>query len=217
MPRLTKSRYLLVDSSWRAASVFHRRDRRVWPSFCGCSSRWPNRNSSWVSSRAHRIYIFGAAVILFIGVGFAIDWMYWMYILPMHRSPKKPASSTGSTPGTASGCKGSGDVVRLADAINTAADRFEERHRSVEERIAESAHPIEEEKNILSVVLAELPEGVLICTAEGQITLYNQRARQLLEASDKLVSAAARFRRAGSSVWAAPSSASSTNRLSPMP
>jgi DNA polymerase-3 subunit epsilon len=40
------------------------------------------------------------------------------------------------------------------------------------------------------VVLAELPEGVVICTAEGQITLYNQRAQQFLEAPDKLVSAA---------------------------
>ena len=143
-----------------------------------------------VSSRHHSIYIFGAAVILFTGVGFTIDWIYWMYILPMHRIAEETGIIHGVNPAHRIQLKGSGDVVRLADSINTAADRFEELHRSVEERIAESHTRIEEEKNILSVVLAELPEGVVICTAEGQITLYNQRAQQLLEAPDKLVSAA---------------------------
>jgi len=139
---------------------------------------------------AHTIYIFGAGVILFTGVGFAIDWVYWMYILPMHRIAEETGIIHGVNPGHRIKLKGSGDVVRLADSINTAADRFEELYRSVEERIAESRTRIEEEKNILSVVLAELPEGVVICTAEGQITLYNQRAQHLLEAPDKPVSAA---------------------------
>ena len=139
---------------------------------------------------AHSIYIFGATVILFTGVGFAIDWVYWMYILPMHRIAEETGIIHGVNPAHRIRLKGSGDVVRLADSINTAADRFEELHRSVEERIAESHTRIEEEKNILSVVLAELPEGVVICTAEGQITLYNQRAQQFLEAPDKPVCAA---------------------------
>jgi DNA polymerase III subunit epsilon len=138
---------------------------------------------------AHSIYIFGATVILITGVGFAIDWVYWMYILPMHRIAEETGIIHGVNPGHRIRLKGSGDVVRLANAINTAADRFEELHRSVEERIAVSRVRIEEEKSILSVVLAELPEGVVICTAEGQITLYNQRAQQLLEAPDKPLSA----------------------------
>jgi DNA polymerase-3 subunit epsilon len=76
-------------------------------------------------------------------------------------------------------------VVRLADAVNLAADRFEELHRSVEDRIAEARARIEEEKKILSVVLAELPEGVLVCSAEGHIILYNERARFLLESPEE--------------------------------
>ncbi|MBI5579119.1 MAG: 3'-5' exonuclease [Deltaproteobacteria bacterium] len=137
----------------------------------------------------HSIYIFGATVILITGVGFAIDWVYWMYILPMHRIAEETGIIHGVNPGHRIRLKGSGDVVRLANAINTAADRYEELHRSVEERIAVSRVRIEEDKSILSVVLAELPEGVVICTAGGQITLYNQRAQQLLEAPHKLLSA----------------------------
>jgi DNA polymerase-3 subunit epsilon len=139
---------------------------------------------------AHSIYIFSASVILFTGVAFAIDWVYWMYILPMHRIAEETGIIYGVNPGHRIQLEGSGDVVRLADAVNLAADRFEELHRSVEERIAESRTRIEEEKNILSVVLAELPEGVVICTAQGQITLYNQHAQQLLEAPDKPLFAA---------------------------
>ncbi len=138
----------------------------------------------------HSIYIFGATVILFTGVGFAVDWVYWMYILPMHRIAEEMGIIHNANPAHRIQLVGSGDVVRLADAVNLAADRFEELHRSVEERIAESRSRIEDEKNILSVVLAELPEGVVICTAQGQITLYNQRARTLLEASDDPLPAA---------------------------
>jgi DNA polymerase III subunit epsilon len=132
---------------------------------------------------AHSIYIFGAGVILFTGVGFAVDWVYWMYILPMHRIVEETGIIHGVNPAHRIQLKGSSDVVRVADAVNLAADRFEELHRSVEERIAESGARIEEEKSILSVVLAELPEGVLVCSPEGLIILYNERSRQLLESS----------------------------------
>jgi DNA polymerase-3 subunit epsilon len=132
---------------------------------------------------AHSIYIFCATVMLITGVGFAVDWVYWMYILPMHRIAEETGIIHGVNPAHRIKLVGSADVVRLADAINSAADRFEELHRSVEDRIAEARARSEEEKNILSVVLAELPEGVLVCSPEGRIILYNERARQLLESS----------------------------------
>jgi DNA polymerase-3 subunit epsilon len=132
---------------------------------------------------AHSIYIFGATVILFTGVGFAVDWVYWMYILPMHRIVEETGIIHGANPAHRIRLKGSADVVRLADSVNRAADRFEELHHSVEDRIAEARARTEEEKKIFSVVLAELPEGVLVCTPEGRVILYNERARQLLESS----------------------------------
>jgi DNA polymerase-3 subunit epsilon len=132
---------------------------------------------------AHSIYIFCATVILVTGVGFAVDWVYWMYILPMHRIAEETGIIHGVNPAHRIKLVGSADVVRLADAINAAADRFEDLHRSVEERIAGAGIRIEEEKSILSVVLAELPEGILVCSREGRVTLYNERARQLLESS----------------------------------
>jgi DNA polymerase-3 subunit epsilon len=38
----------------------------------------------------------------------------------------------------------------------------------------------EEEKSILAAIMSELPEGVIVCNPEGQILLYNNRAKLLL-------------------------------------
>ncbi|MGE5256804.1 MAG: exonuclease domain-containing protein [Hyphomicrobiales bacterium] len=132
--------------------------------------------------RGHSIYIFGAFVLLFIGIGFAVDWVYWFYILPIHQIAEETGIIYGVNPGHRIHLKGSREAMSLVGVINQAAEKFEKLHDSVEERIGEARARIEEEKKILSVVLAELPEGVLICSSEGLITLYNERARQLLEA-----------------------------------
>jgi DNA polymerase-3 subunit epsilon len=126
----------------------------------------------------HSIFIFGAGVLLVTVVGFAIDW-YWFNILPIHRIAEETGIIHGVNPGHRIRLKGSRDVVRLAAVINHAADRFEELHRSVEERVKACRADTEDDKNILSTVIAELPEGVLVCNADGRITLYNERARQL--------------------------------------
>ncbi len=125
-------------------------------------------------------YIFGLAVILLAGLGFAVDWVFRLYILPIDRIAEKTGIIFGANPGLRIEPEGSRDVVRLAAAVNKAADRIETLNRSVDGRIQEAGARSEEEKKILSVVIAELPEGVLIFNPEGRITLYNERARQLL-------------------------------------
>jgi len=37
------------------------------------------------------------------------------------------------------------------------------------------------EQNILGAIISELPQGVLICNAEGQVLLFNRRARELCD------------------------------------
>ena len=138
----------------------------------------------------HSSYIFGAVVLLLAGLGFAIDWVFRLYVLPLDKITEETGIIHRVNPAHRIRVEGSRDVVRLSEAINAAADRFEDLHRSVEERIAEARGRIEEEKNILSVVLSDLPEGVVLCNAAGQITLYNQRARQLLEDPDRPLPAA---------------------------
>lgn len=37
------------------------------------------------------------------------------------------------------------------------------------------------EQNILGAIISELPQGVLICNAEGQVLLFNRRAHELCD------------------------------------
>ena len=123
----------------------------------------------------------GGGLFLIAGAGLAIEWVFRLDVFPISRIAEETGIMHGVNTGHRLHVEGSRDVRQLAAAINTSADAFEALHRSVEERIAEARARIEEEKNILSVVLAELPEGVLVCNPEGRIILYNERARQLLE------------------------------------
>jgi DNA polymerase-3 subunit epsilon len=129
--------------------------------------------------------LIGLGVIVVIGLAFIIDWVSRLYILPLDRLAEEVAVIFRVTPGQRIRLHGSREAMRLAAAINTAADYFEEVNRSVEERIREAGTRAESEKQLLAMVIAELPQGVLICNPQGQITLYNERAQQLLRGSER--------------------------------
>ena len=131
----------------------------------------------------HGIYVVGGGLLLIAGAGLAIEWVFRLYVFPIGKIAEETGIMHGVNTGRRLHVEGSRDVRQLAAAINASADAFEALHRSVEERIAEARARIEEEKTILSVALAELPEGVLVFSPEGRIILYNERARQLLESS----------------------------------
>ncbi len=74
--------------------------------------------------------------------------------------------------------KESSDLAPLALAINILADRYEKLSGNLQQKIQHATTETQEEKNILAAFVSELPEGVLICNAEGQILLYNKKAIQ---------------------------------------
>jgi len=70
------------------------------------------------------------------------------------------------------------NLTPLVHAVNRLADRYEELTADVQQRIQLASAETEEEKNILAAFISELPEGVLICNADGQILLYNNNMGQ---------------------------------------
>ena len=135
-------------------------------------------------ARQHTAELIALAVVCVIGMWFVIDWIFRLYILPIDRLAEETAIIHSTNPGHRIRLHASAEVVRLVKAINQTADRLEDKQRSVQERIQTAGAKAEEEKNILSVVVAELPQGILICNHDGLITLYNERSRQMLEVSE---------------------------------
>ncbi|HTY93601.1 MAG TPA: hypothetical protein VMC02_06920, partial [Steroidobacteraceae bacterium] len=124
-----------------------------------------------------------AAVVL-VAVALGVDWVFRLYILPIARLSEEVAILFESAPERRLRLHGSREVMRLAESINRAAERVARLQLTLDERIRASASQARAESGVLSVVVAELDEGVVICNPEGVISLYNERARVLLGAGD---------------------------------
>lgn len=69
------------------------------------------------------------------------------------------------------------EIQELGRAANDLAQQRDALLDDVEARIAHAKSAVEEEKNRLAALVAELPMPVVVCNLDGRILLYNNRAR----------------------------------------
>ena len=110
----------------------------------------------------------------------AVEAVYRNYIRPIHKIAEKVALINTTNPSYRVPVEGAGEIRLLCDRINEAAQRHETLAKHVEVKVQLAKSDSEQEKNTLAAIVAELPEGVLICNEGGRILLYNNRAKQLL-------------------------------------
>ena len=72
-----------------------------------------------------------------------------------------------------------GEVAELARAVERLAQAYRDEHGQSEARMAESGARLAEERNQLAALMSELSEGVIVCSGQGRILLYNEQARAL--------------------------------------
>ena len=127
------------------------------------------------------IYVFGLIFVLLAGLGFILDAIFNNYIIPINKLTEDITLINSVNPSHRINVEGSKEIMRLVNAINEGANRLEDLRANVEQKIQMAKADLEEEKNLLAAFMAELPEGVLICNAEGRILFYNKRAKEFLE------------------------------------
>ena len=120
------------------------------------------------------------ALLLLVVSGASVLTVFRKYILPTRRIADEISLINSSNPAHRIRSEGGAEIRRLCERINEGAQRYESLAKNVEEKIHRARAESEQEKNTLAAIMAELPEGVLICNTEGRILLYNNRARQLL-------------------------------------
>ncbi|MFZ7126319.1 MAG: exonuclease domain-containing protein [Desulfobacterales bacterium] len=133
--------------------------------------------------KSHFIYIFIAVILLMAGIGFGLDAIFHSYILPLNKLSEEVDLIHTVNPTRRIRREGGAMVNRLIDSINDAADRYQKLQEDVHGQIYSSRADLERERCILASIMAQLPEGVLICNPSGQILFYNARARNLLAQS----------------------------------
>ena len=119
-------------------------------------------------------------LLLLAVCSWAVEAVFRNYIRPIRKMAEKVSLINTTNPSYRIPGEGAGEIRRLCDRINEAAQRHETLAKHVEAKVQLAKSEFEQEKNTLAAIVAELPEGVLICNADGRILLYNNRAKQLL-------------------------------------
>lgn len=126
-------------------------------------------------------------VMIAVGILFALaillELLSNLYLIPIRRLREDLQVMLEANPAHRATPEGAADVRTLVESVNHFAEHHYALLKQVEARVAEAKRAVEEEKNRLAAVISELAQGVLVCNIEGQILLYNNRARQLLSAN----------------------------------
>ena len=128
---------------------------------------------------------FAALTVIFavVLVVFGIDLLYRFFIHPLNKLIEETAMI--GTVNSSHRIKAEGGPVfgRLIPAINAIASRYEAVQRYGKDKIKNIQADAEKERNLLAAIMAELPEGILVCNTDGIILLYNQQVRRLFSRS----------------------------------
>ncbi len=131
----------------------------------------------------------GALELGLFGIAFVLA--YQVYVNGSLKIAEGVRIILSANPGHRLELAGPVELRQAAHAINALADHSEMLIRDREARIAEAKCSVEAEKNRLAALMSELSQGVLVCTLDGRILLYNERARQVICASTRLHSGCA--------------------------
>ncbi len=126
------------------------------------------------------LYLLFALLSLWACAAFGVDLLYRLLVEPLNRLVEE-ISLIGMV-NSRHRLKVDGGIFfrNLVQAVNAIAVRFEAIQKYDQEKIKSIKAEVEKERNILAAIMAELPEGVLVCNHTGRILLYNQRAKQFL-------------------------------------
>lgn len=78
--------------------------------------------------------------------------------------------------------RGTSEMQALAGAVNELAAQRDGLRADMDAQVAQASHSVQQEKNRLAALMAELNQSVVVCNRDGRILLYNQRARQQFRA-----------------------------------
>ncbi len=123
------------------------------------------------------------AILLLVVCVTPVLIVFRKFILPTRKITDEISLINASNPSYRIRTDGGEEIRLLSERINEGAERFEALIKNVDDKIRQARAASEQEKNTLAAIMAELPQGVLICNTDGRILLYNNRARQLLVGS----------------------------------
>ena len=121
------------------------------------------------------LFVLICSLVLFAG----LEIIYVTYIKPIKKISAEASMIYASNPSHRIALSGNKDIFHLSRVINDFADLFENLNKSVTDQILTARKETEKERNLLAAIMAELPQGVIICNNNGRILLFNSLAKKI--------------------------------------
>ena len=132
----------------------------------------------------NRIYIF-LSFLFFTGIlGYIAKWMLFQYFIPLQKLAEDAGILKSAERLYTIETKGAKELKQLAVILSRHAYEIKELRENINEKIRQAKNDLEEEKNILTSLVSELNDAIIICNNDGKIVLFNHHAYQLCDDPD---------------------------------
>jgi DNA polymerase III epsilon subunit family exonuclease len=120
------------------------------------------------------------AIVAVAILGFLAVWLNSHYFVALAATAEAASAALHTTSAQPLPAQGPAEMRAVIAALNALMLRNRSAMREIDARVAEAQHTLESERNTLAVLMAQLPQGVIVANSEGTVLLYNEQARHLL-------------------------------------
>lgn len=136
--------------------------------------------------KADAVYFFIGFLLFFEVVGYTIYSVLNKFFIPLSKIPDEISVISTVNCAHRINMDGGKEILTVVKAINLFADHYENIQKTINEEINRKRAELKIEKNMLASFFDELPQGIIACNTEGQINLFNKKAK-ILEAQNHII------------------------------
>lgn len=142
-------------------------------------SRLTPINQNFLSQiiKENSVYFFISFFLFFEAVGFTVYSVLNLFFIPLTKIPDEISVISTVNSSHRLNIEGGKEILAIAKAINLFADHYETLQKNRKEEINRKRAELEIEKNMLASFFDELPQGIIACNTEGEINLFNKKAK----------------------------------------
>jgi DNA polymerase-3 subunit epsilon len=135
-----------------------------------------------------QLFVYGAIGVFGLCVLFALVWasLHVRLIRPLAALTREIQTLTHARAGGGIDVPDSHILGALPDALSALACQIASERQDIHQTVSSATASIEEHKSRLEAILLDLSEGVIVCSLEHRILLYNQSAARILNAPEEL-------------------------------
>jgi len=127
--------------------------------------------------KENAVYFFISFLLFFEAVGFTIYTVLNLFFIPLTKLPDEISVISTVNSSHRINIEGGKEILAIAKAINLFADHYETLQKNIKKEINRKRAELEIEKNMLASFFDELPQGIIACNTEGEIILFNKKAK----------------------------------------